>query len=102
MRTHKQLVKTMLANSAVRKEYDALADEFAIFDALVKARAKAGLTQAEVAQRMGTHVPAVSRLESGGGGARHSPSVTTLRNYAKAVGCDLVIKLQPTKQKRAA
>ena len=92
MRTHKQLVKTMLANSAVRKEYDAL----------VKARAKAGLTQAEVAQRMGTHVPAVSRLESGGGGARHSPSVTTLRNYAKAVGCDLVIKLQPTKQKRAA
>jgi transcriptional regulator with XRE-family HTH domain len=53
------------------------------------------LTQAEVAARMGTKTPAVARLEAGGGGKRHSPSVATLRRYAQAVGCRLEIHLRP-------
>ena len=64
--------------------------------------AKAGLSQAEVARRMGTKVPAISRLESGGGIKKHSPSIGTLRRYAKAVGCHLEVRLKPGKQKKAA
>jgi len=93
--THKAFVKKMLKRPAVRAEYDAQADEFALPDELLKARRQAGLTQAEVAARMGTKTPAVARLEAGGGSRRHSPSVATLRKYAQAVGCRLEIRLRP-------
>lgn len=75
--------------------YDALDDEFRLFDELLQARSRAGMTQSQVAERMGTKPPAVARLESGGGREKHSPSVATLRRYAKAVGCRLEIKLSP-------
>jgi transcriptional regulator with XRE-family HTH domain len=95
MMTHKELVRKMLKQPAVRAEYDAQAEEFALLDELLKARRRAGLTQAEVAARMGTKTPAVARLEAGGGSRRHSPSVATLRKYARAVGCRLEIRLRP-------
>jgi len=95
MMTHKSFVKRMLKQPAVKAEYDAQAEEFALLDELLKARRQAGLTQAEVAARMGTKTPAVARLEAGGGSRRHSPSVATLRKYAQAVGCRLEIRLCP-------
>jgi len=82
-------------DSTFRKEYDALGEEFALFDILLKARYDAGLTQAEVAERMGTKTSAVARLEAGGGRQKHSPSLATLRKYAAAVGCRLEINLVP-------
>ncbi len=93
MMTHEEFTKKLLQNVEVQKEYDALEEEFSFFDELLKARVKAGMTQTEVATRMGTKTPAVARLEAGGGNKKHSPSVSTLRKYAKAVGCDLEIKL---------
>jgi DNA-binding XRE family transcriptional regulator len=94
MKTHKQLVKKMLKAPAVKAAFDAQADEFALLDELLKARRRAGLTQAEVAERMGTKPSAVARLEAGGGSKRHSPSLATLRKYAEAVGCRLDLKLR--------
>jgi transcriptional regulator with XRE-family HTH domain len=94
MMTHKAFAKKMLKEPAVKAEYDGQADEFALLDELLKARRQAGLTQAEVAARMGTKTPAVARLEAGGGSQRHSPSVDTLRKYAHAVGCRLEIRLR--------
>jgi transcriptional regulator with XRE-family HTH domain len=61
----------------------------------VSARHQAGLTQADVAEHMGTKTPAVARLEAGGGRQHHAPSLATLRKYAAAVGCRLEIKLVP-------
>lgn len=52
---------------------------------LVEARNRAGLSQAEVARRMGAPQPAIVRLEAG----RHSPTLTTLARYASAIGVDL-------------
>ena len=95
MRTHKELVEEMLRQPAVKAEYEAQAEEFAWLDELLKARRRAGLTQAEVAARMGTKTPAVARLEAGGGSRGHSPSLATLRKYAQAVGCRLEIRLRP-------
>src|SRR5437870_13877070 len=100
MMTHKAFVKKMLRQPAVKAEYDAQAEEFALLDELLKARRQAGLTQADVAARMGTKTPAVARLEAGGGSRRHSPSVATLRKYAQAVGCRLEIRLRPRVRKK--
>jgi transcriptional regulator with XRE-family HTH domain len=94
MMTHKAFVKKMFKQPDVKAEYDAQAEEFALLDELLKARQEAGLTQAEVAARMGTKTPAVARLEGGGGSQRHSPSVATLRKYARAVGRRLEIRLR--------
>jgi len=63
--THKQAVNMMLKNAAVKAEVQRLnKEEFAILDEILKARKAAGLSQAEVARRMGTQAPAVARLES--------------------------------------
>ena len=98
MLTHKALVRKMLRRPSVKAGYDAQAEEFAFLDELLKARREAGLTQAQVAARMGTKTPAVARLEAGGGRRQHSPSVATLRKYAHAVGCRLEICLRPRKR----
>lgn len=76
------------------KAYDGLAMEYALADQMLRARAKAGLTQDAVAEKMGTTKSAVSRLEAAG---RHAPSIATLKKYAEAVGCDLQVKLVPQK-----
>jgi transcriptional regulator with XRE-family HTH domain len=102
MMTHKQMVKKMMSRPAVKAAYDAQAEEFALLDELLRARQRAGLTQAEVAKRMGTMAPAIARLESGGGSKGHSPSVATLRKYANAVGCDLEITLRPSVRRRSS
>ncbi|MBF0420876.1 MAG: helix-turn-helix transcriptional regulator [Magnetococcales bacterium] len=59
---------------------------------------QAGLTQAQVAEQMGSSTPAVARLEAGGGKSKHSPSLSTLRRYADAVGCRLEIRLIPVRE----
>lgn len=86
--------KEFLAKAATRKgfaeAYDALALEYQVANQMLKARARAGLTQDAVAQRMGTTKSAVSRLESAG---KHAPSLETLKRYAQAVGCELQVKL---------
>ena len=87
MNTHDDMVAAWQKDPEFRKAYDDLAEEFGLFDALLKARHRAGLTQAEVADRMGTKTPAVARLEAGGGRKKHSPSLATLHKYAEAVGC---------------
>ena len=95
MLTHDEMIEKMLSDPEVKDAYDDLEDEFALFDEVLKARKRTGLTQAEIAARMGTKAPAVARLESGGGSKRHSPSIATLRRYAEAVGCKLKIELVP-------
>ena len=80
-----------LARPDVRRAYDGLAQEFELLDEILQARAAAGLTQAEVAARIGTTQSAVARLESAIG--RHSPSIATLQRYASALGYRLQVRL---------
>ena len=91
MLTHKQLRTKALANVEVKAEFDKLADEFAFLDEFLKARAAQGLTQAQVAEKIGTTQSAVARMESGSG--KHSPSLATLTKYADALGCKLEVRL---------
>jgi DNA-binding XRE family transcriptional regulator len=91
MLTHKQMRAKTLSNADVKAEYDKLSDEFALLDEFLSARAAQGLTQAQVAAKIGTTQSAVARMESGSG--KHSPSLATLSKYAEALGCKLEIRL---------
>lgn len=94
MQSHDQVVKKLLRRPGVRAELERLErEEFTLLDALLKARHDAGLTQAQVAERMGTHAPAVGRLERALASGKHSPSVATLRKYVKACGKRLVLQV---------
>ncbi len=90
---HSELKAKALNNTAVKKAYDSLELEFSLLGELLKARQKAGMSQAEIAKRMGTKAPAVTRLESSLGSGKHSPSISTLKKYANALGYHLTIKL---------
>lgn len=89
--TLKQFKARALARPKVKKAYEDLAEEFAFLDEVLKARAESGLSQAEVAARVGTTQSAIARLESTA--PKHSPSIATLRRYAKAMGYKLEIRL---------
>ncbi len=89
MKKLKDLKTELLAHPDTRAEYDALADEFAMARELIAARTRAGLTQAEVAGRMGTGQSTVARLESGKG----TPSLRSVQRYAQAVGYRAVVRL---------
>lgn len=92
MKTHDQLVKRLMRRPGVRAEVHRLEREEAEFlDALLKARYDAGLTQAQVAKRMGTQAPAIARIERALATGKHSPSVSTLRKYVKACGKRLIL-----------
>jgi predicted transcriptional regulator len=87
MLTHKQMIAKWMDNPDFRSEYDRLErEEMPQLDAILKARAESGLTQAQVAERMGTKAPAVARLEASLVSGKHSPSLATLRKYAAAMG----------------
>ena len=75
------------------REYDSLEEEFALAASLIDARARAGLSQEDVARRMKTSQPAVARLEGG----RSNPSLDTLRRFAEATGTRLEITFTSTK-----
>lgn len=85
-----------LKDPAFAEAYHALADEYAALGELLRARQRAGMTQADVAKRMGVAQAAVARMESSAGSRKHAPSLATLRRYADAVGCTLTIALAPT------
>jgi DNA-binding XRE family transcriptional regulator len=94
MRTHDQVVAKLMRRPGVRKEVERIErEEGVLLDLLLKARHDAGLTQAQVAERMGTQPPAVARLERSLATGKHSPSLATLRKYAEACGKELTLHL---------
>jgi ribosome-binding protein aMBF1 (putative translation factor) len=98
-KTLRQLRKELLAEPAVREAYEKQQAEYAIARAIIAARAHAGLSQAELAARMGTSQPFVARLESG----RTLPSIRTLLRVAEATGTVTEFHLKPTgRRSRAA
>ncbi len=91
------LHKKWMKDPNYRREYEALEEEFALIAEVAKARARAGLSQAELARRMKTTQSTIARLESG----RGRPSTRTLDRFAKATGHRLKISFEPVKSRRA-
>ena len=90
-------IKAALAKAQERpgfpEAWDALEEEYSPLDALLTARKLAGLTQEQLAQRMGTTKSAISRLEASLRNDKHSPSFATLKRYAHACGKKLVVQM---------
>src|SRR5579863_3474658 len=81
-----------------RQAYKALDEEFVLASTVMDVRSRAGLTQQELARKMGTTQPVVARLESG----RTRPSMRTLERLAQATGSRLRISFAPLEAKRPA
>jgi len=92
------LHKKWLKEPKYRKAYEALEEEFVLASAVIDVRNSAGLTQQELARKMGTTQPVVARLESG----RSRPSMRTLERLAEATGSRLLISFAPRSAKRPA
>ncbi|NMM25704.1 MAG: helix-turn-helix transcriptional regulator [Glaciimonas sp.] len=94
MLTHEDFKAEMMKRPGVRAEVERLErEEMPILDEILAARKAAGLTQAQVAERMGSTAPAVSRLEDALVTGKHSPSLATLRKYAAALGKRIEVHL---------
>lgn len=92
--THDQMVAKWMQDPAFKAEYERIErDEMPMFDTILAARKAAGLTQAQVAERMGTKAPAVARLENALITGTPSPSLNTLRKYAAALGKRIEVRL---------
>ena len=89
MKTLRTIKAELLADTDTRAKYDAMAIEFSMTRELIAARSRAGLTQGEVAQRMGTTQSVIARLEGG-----RMPSIRTVQRYAQAVGARAVVHLE--------
>jgi len=90
LKDFKTLRDRWLKDPEVRKEYDTMKAEFQLAEEIIKARAKAKMTQAELARRIGTKSTAISRLESPNYG---KASISMLKKVARALGCELEIRL---------
>lgn len=81
--------RMMREDAEYAREYDALEEEFSIAQAMIRARGRAGLTQAEVAKRMGVSQPRIAKIEAG-----TNVSLDILRRYAAATGSKLKLDFQ--------
>ncbi|NPD69772.1 helix-turn-helix transcriptional regulator (plasmid) [Lichenicola cladoniae] len=86
-----KLRQKLLTDPEVKAEYDRLGPIFAVVGEMIEARQAAGLTQAEIAARMGTTQSVVARLET----ARHMPTFDLVARYAAAIDRRLDIRLVP-------
>lgn len=89
---HKAFLEKAKKRKGFTNAYEGLEEEYVFVREMLAARARLGLTQEAVAELMGTTKSAISRLEAAG---KHAPSLTTLKKYARAVGCHLEIKFVP-------
>ena len=91
-----KLKKRWMKEPGFKEGYDALGEEFALASMLIDARAKAKLSQEELAERMGTSQSTIARLESGAA----KPSLSTLERFAKATGTRVRVSLVPATPRR--
>jgi ribosome-binding protein aMBF1 (putative translation factor) len=89
MREWKKLKEELLQNKAVKKEYDRLTPRYKAISALISARIKKGITQKELAQKIGTKQSAIARFEAG----NVNPSLGFLEKMAEVMGYKLTISL---------
>lgn len=79
--------KGLLKDKEIKKAYDELGPEFELIQTIIEKRLKQGLTQAELAKKIGTKQSAISRLEQG----TYNPTVAFLRKLANALDKELHI-----------
>jgi ribosome-binding protein aMBF1 (putative translation factor) len=87
-----KLRQKLLTDPEVKAEYDRLGPIHSVVGEMIEARLAVGLTQADIAARMGTSQSVIARMENG----RHMPTFGMVARYAAAVDCRLGIHLVPS------
>lgn len=90
MKTWKKLKKELLEKPGLKAEYEKLAPRYALISKLIEARIKRGVSQADLAKKIGTKQSAIARLESG----RVNPTVDFLDKISTALGGKLEIQIR--------
>lgn len=90
MKSYAQLKQELLKKEGVKKAYDKLGPEFAVIEAIMEKRLAQGLTQAQLARRIGTRQSAIARLESG----TYNPTLSFLRKVTGALDAQLDITVR--------
>jgi len=85
-----KIKKDLLKNPDFKKEYDALSGQYQLARMLILARKAAGLTQKDLAERMGTSQSAIARMESG-----RVSSFKSVEKYAEVTGHKVRYQLEP-------
>lgn len=86
----KDLKRKLMTDPGFAKEYEALAPEYELAKSIITLRARKGLTQEQLAERMETTQSVISRLESGSA----KPSLATLERLANALDARVVARLE--------
>lgn len=89
MKSYSAVKQKFLKDPEIRAHYDALGPEFALITVIIEKRIQKGLTQAELARKIGTKQSAIARLESG----TYNPSLGFLKKIAGALGTTLRVSL---------
>lgn len=92
--THEELHRRLMKKPGFKKAYDDLELEFAIIEALIRARSKRGMTQEKLAKKIGTKQSAIARFEAG----RANPTLAFVQKLSDAL--DLKITATPRYAKR--
>lgn len=89
MKSYTTFKKQILKDKKIAKAYKALEPEFILVQTIIEKRMEKGLTQAALAQKIGTKQSAIARLESGA----YNPSLSFLEKVAKALDAQLVVSM---------
>ena len=89
MQIYKSFIKELLKDPAFKKAYDDLGPEFELIRSMIKKRLKKGLTQTQLAKKIGSRQPVISRLEQG----TYNPTMKFLNRVAKALDAKLKISI---------
>jgi predicted transcriptional regulator len=81
--------KNLLKDKGIKKAYDDLGPEFDMISMIIRKRINQGMTQTQLAKKLGTKQPVISRLEQG----TYNPSVKFLRRVATALDSKLHITI---------
>lgn len=90
MRTWKNFKKELLQDRKIAREYENLKPRYQLISQLIEARIKKGMTQKELASKIGTKQSAIARLESGAS----NPSIAFLEKVTSALGTKLIIQIR--------
>lgn len=83
----------LLKKPSIRRQYDALKPKYDIIQQLIARRNELAMSQRDLANIIGTHQPAIARLERGD----HDVTIGTLRKVAEALDMNLGINLKARK-----
>lgn len=83
----KNIHDDLMKRPGYKKAYDEMEPEFAIIKSIIKARAKHGLTQRQLAKNLGISQPSLARFESGNA----NPTFSFLKKVTRGLGLRLTI-----------